>query len=83
MISLIIYCFSFQKRETEFSDYMRNKLNQAKNEFWDLLKETHVIDHRLVNSLAFSGGDLDSAVGLQIYEASPTQVLKCCRALLI
>ncbi|CAB3982762.1 transcription elongation regulator 1-like, partial [Paramuricea clavata] len=36
---------SDRRRETEFSDYMRNKLNQAKNEFWDLLKETHVIDH--------------------------------------
>ncbi|XP_028391047.1 transcription elongation regulator 1-like isoform X2 [Dendronephthya gigantea] len=56
------YSSSDRKRETEFNDYMRNKLNQAKNEFWDLLKETHVIDHRSSKLLAESDRHLKDII---------------------
>lgn len=54
---------SDRKREAEFGDYMRNKLNQAKNEFWDLLKESHVITHRSSKLLAQSDRHLKEIIG--------------------
>ncbi|XP_046850381.1 transcription elongation regulator 1-like [Xenia sp. Carnegie-2017] len=53
---------SDRKREAEFVEYIRNRLNQAKNEFWDLLKETHIIDHRSNKLLAESDRHLKDII---------------------